>query len=173
MGCTGLGCLAVLAVLCGALGDAPSRGKSLVPAPGGLDGHPRSLGRGGPFAGATVALGCEWVPALQQREGLVQARGKELGSGVTVCGSKCGTLLYAWVSASFTLLRIAGRGCPVVVYRCFGEGFVSFCSCTCLYKSIYTYTFICIHICVCGRRAINLSPYPDEMSPRMQSRVSS
>lgn len=71
------------------------------------------------------------------------------------------------------LLRIAGRGCPVVVYRCFGEGFVSFCSCTCLYKSIYTYTFVCIHICVCGRRAINLSPYPDEMSPRMQSRVSS
>lgn len=84
MGCTGLGCLAVLAVLCGALGDVPSRGKSMVSAPGGLDGHSWFLRRGGPFAGATVALECEWFPALLQGEGLAQARGRELGCGVTV-----------------------------------------------------------------------------------------
>lgn len=105
MGCTGLGCLAALAVLCGALGDAPSRGKSLVPAPAGLDGHPCFLRREGPFAGAPVALGCEWVPALLQEEGLAQARGKELGFGVTVvvaasvghC-SVLGFLLHAYLS---------------------------------------------------------------------------
>lgn len=171
MGCTGLGCLAALAVFCRALGDAPSRGKSLVPAPGGLDGHPWFLRRGGPFVGATEALGCKWVPALLQGEGLAQARVKELGSAVTVvvaasvghC-SMLGFLLHAYLTA--------GRGCPVVVYGCFGEGFVSFWGCTCLYKSIYTCTFIYESMHVCGRRAIMVSPYPDKRSPRMQSRVS-
>lgn len=33
---------------------------------------------------ATVALECEWFPALLQGEGLAQARGRELGCGVTV-----------------------------------------------------------------------------------------
>lgn len=102
----GAGCLAALAVLCGALGDAPSRGKSLVPALSGdpgADGHPWPPGRRGQFAGAAVALGCKWVPALSPCKESSSLRpgppglawGKEPGSAVAVCGSKYGTLLRA------------------------------------------------------------------------------
>lgn len=50
---------------------------------------------------ATVALGCEWVPAVLQGEGLAQARGKELGCGVTVVAASVdaamlGFLLHAY-----------------------------------------------------------------------------
>lgn len=102
MGCAGAGCLAALAVLCGALGDAPSRGKSLIPAPSGDPGaRQASTGRRGLFVGAAVALGCERVPAHAGRaarsgQGLPGvARGKELGSAVAVHRSKCGMLLRA------------------------------------------------------------------------------
>lgn len=42
------------------------------------------LEEGRAICSATEALGYEWDPALLQGEGLAQARGKELGSGVTV-----------------------------------------------------------------------------------------
>lgn len=104
MGCTGAGCLAALALLCRVLGDAPSRGKSPVPAPSGdpgADGRPWSPGRRGLFASAAAALGCERVPALSPCKESSSLRpgntrlgpGKEPGSAVTVCGSKCGTPL--------------------------------------------------------------------------------
>lgn len=42
------------------------------------------------------------------------------------------TAPYLGFCFMLTLLRTAGRGCPVVVCRCFGEGFISFWSCACL-----------------------------------------
>lgn len=163
MGCTGAGCLAALALLCGVLGDAPSRGKSPVPAPSGdpgADGRPWSPGRRGLFASAAAALGCERVPALSPckessslRPGNTQLG---LGKGAGMCGHRVrqqvrDTALCLIFCFTLTLLKIAGRGCPVVVYRCFAEGFVNFWSCTCLYKYIYIYmhTHIRLYVNVC------------------------
>lgn len=86
----------MLAVLCGALGDAPSRGKSPISSPSGdpgADGHPWSLGRRGLFAGATSALGCERVPALSPcRDRGSPGAQATLGKGARICSRyKCGT----------------------------------------------------------------------------------
>lgn len=166
-----MGCLAALAVLCGALGDAPSRGKSPVPAPSGdpgAEGHPRSLGRRGLFVGAAVALGCEQVPALSplKESGLLRPGVPQLGLGKEAGICSC----RAWQQVRDTttrlsfhfmliLLKIAGKGCPVVVSRCFAEAFVDFWSHTCLYKYIYAhiYTYICqcmyacVYFCACNK----------------------
>lgn len=91
MGCFGTGCLAALAVFCGALGDAPSRGKS--PAPSGA---PRVPGEERAVRGCCSGLGCERMGAL----------GTELEAAVAAQPRRAG---------GSAPREAAGRGCPVVL----------------------------------------------------------
>ena len=143
------------------------------------DGHPWSPGRRGLFAGAAVALGCKQVPALSPCRERVSLRPGAawlgLGKGAGICSRRAqqrvrDTTARLSFCLMLILLKIAGRGCPVVVYGCFAEGFVNFWSCTCLYKYIYTCTHIHIYVNVymyvyVAVHVINTSPYLDKTPP--------
>lgn len=124
----GAGCLAALTVLCGALGDAPGRGKSPISAPTGdtatawasvVPGEERA------DCGCCSGSGCDQVPG---RGTCFPQLG--LGEGAGICSHHVrqqvrGTAPCLFCCFTLVLLKIAGRGCPFVVYRCFAEGFLN------------------------------------------------
>lgn len=113
----------------------------------------------------------------RETPGLARERSRDLQSpcAAASAGHRSLCLIFCF---TLILLKIAGRGCPVVVYRCFAEGFVNFWSCTCLYKYIYIYIYIHAHtytfICECmyvAVHVINPSPYLHKTPPGTQGRA--
>ena len=154
MGCTGPGCLTVLVMLCGALGDAAGRGKSPVPAP---RDDPRARWASmvpreeGAVCGCCSGSGVQAGPSCQpvQAEGLPWPGEGSWGLQLQCVAASVGHCFCLVFCFTLILLKIASRGCPVGVYRCFAEGFVNFWSCICLCKYIYAHTEVCTYICVC------------------------